>query len=310
MQHLPPGKVPQTSHWKQTGHAQEQQFHGPLSQTRQQYHHKGTLVASEATNPQEGPAISNIRGDSDPRVETPMVTETPQEATTHLAEATLRGASHQKETQEESHPTEEVPPNGNPGGNPPDGNGPPGGYSPPDDRYPSRPYRPPGGGPPDGGPPGGPGGHNDIDEGGSILSFNTNYIRRATPHGFLPDGNSMYERKMSTDLSLLGFPKPWQWKEWVIHLTSELCRMVCPRGTLVMQWLGEAEDIDNVPEEALKFSGSFPRLDLILATEIFRNAKAGCPELAIRMKHLQEARVSNRSIAKVESFTGCVYCIP
>ena len=107
-----------------------------------------------------------------------------------------------------------------------------------------------------------------MDERGSILSFNTNWVNKRTPYGFLPDGNSIYERKMSTDLSLLDFPKPWQWKEWVIRLNSELCRMVCPHGKLVMQWLGEAEDIDHVPEESLRFSGEFPKLDLILATEI------------------------------------------
>ena len=54
-----------------------------------------------------------------------------------------------------------------------------------------------------------------------------------------------------------------------------------------MQWLGKAEDLENVTDEVLRFSDEFPKLNLILATEIFNNAKAGCPELANRMRGIK-----------------------
>ena len=69
-----------------------------------------------------------------------------------------------------------------------------------------------------------------------------------------------------------------------------------PHSQRVMAWLGKAEDIDNVTDDVLRTSDEFPRLDLILATELFNNAKAGCPELAIRMRGIKETRMTNRSI--------------
>ena len=65
-----------------------------------------------------------------------------------------------------------------------------------------------------------------------------------------------------------------------------------------MEWLGKAEDLDNVPDEYLKNSDEFPKLDIILATEIFKNAKAGCNELAILMRTLKESRMTSRKVAK------------
>ena len=52
-----------------------------------------------------------------------------------------------------------------------------------------------------------------------------------------------------------------------------------PHRALVMEWLGKAEDLDNVPDDYLKNSDEFPKLDIILATEMFENAKQDATSL-------------------------------
>ena len=63
-----------------------------------------------------------------------------------------------------------------------------------------------------------------------------------------------------------------------------------------MEWLAKAEDLETVSDKDLRQSDEFPRLDTLLASELYQNAKAGCKELAIRMKTLQERRTATHSM--------------
>ena len=102
---------------------------------------------------------------------------------------------------------------------------------------------------------------------------------------------------MHYNLTLGPFPRPWEWREWAIALNTELCRVVAPYGPQVMEWLAKAEDLDGVPDKDLRQSDEFPRLDMLLASELYMSAKTVCKELAIRMKTLQERSMAVHSVA-------------
>ena len=79
---------------------------------------------------------------------------------------------------------------------------------------------------------------------------------------------------MQTSLALKAFPKPWEWKDWVAALHLEVARLVAPHGARVMSWLGRAEQLDAVSDSALEDSEEFPRLDVLLADELFKTQAA------------------------------------
>ena len=87
-------------------------------------------------------------------------------------------------------------------------------------------------------------------------------------------------------------------KDWVPTLHLEVARLVAPHGSRVMTWLGKAEQLDIAPASALEDSEEFPRLDVLLAEELFKKADSGCQELSTRTKSLRGARLTNRTVAK------------
>ena len=65
-------------------------------------------------------------------------------------------------------------------------------------------------------------------------------------HLFKPMARASMRRGCRRILPSGRFPQPWEWRDWVLGLNSEMYRVVAPHGGIVVRWLGVCEDKPHV----------------------------------------------------------------